>query len=83
MRLFRRRFKTPDGQWQTIKTWSVRVSVRGRVQEVARRMALSIRSVRTLIALGKLPVVRVGSRAIRVAEADLAAFIEARRIAPR
>jgi len=53
------------------------------IQEVARRMALSIRSVRTLIALGKLPVVRVGSRAIRVAEADLAAFIEARRIAPR
>jgi len=35
MRLFRRRFKTPDGQWQTIKTWSVRVSVRGRVQEVS------------------------------------------------
>jgi len=35
VRLFRRRFKTPDGTWQTIKTWSVRVSVRGRVQEVS------------------------------------------------
>ena len=53
------------------------------IQKVTRRMALSIRSVRTLIALGKLPVIRVGARAIRVAEADLAAFIEARRIAPR
>ena len=53
------------------------------IQEVARRLALSIRSVRTLIALGKLPVIRVGARAVRVAESDLAAFIEARRIAPR
>jgi excisionase family DNA binding protein len=53
------------------------------IEEVARRLALSIRSVRTLIALGKLPVIRVGARAIRVAESDLVAFIEARRIAPR
>ena len=53
------------------------------IQEVARRTALSIRSVRTLIALGKLPVVRVGARAVRVAESDLAVFIEARRVAPR
>ena len=51
------------------------------VEEVARRLALSVRSVRTLIALGKLPVVRVSVRAIRVAEADLVAFIEARRTA--
>jgi excisionase family DNA binding protein len=53
------------------------------IQEVARRMALSIRTVRTLVALRKLPVVRVGARAVRVAESDLAAFIEARRVAPR
>jgi excisionase family DNA binding protein len=53
------------------------------IEEVARRLALSIRTVRTLIALGKLPVIRVGARAIRIAESDLAAFIEARRVAPR
>ena len=49
---------------------------------VAERMALSERSVRTLIALGKLPVVRVGARAVRVLETDLEAFIAARRVAP-
>jgi excisionase family DNA binding protein len=46
---------------------------------VAKRLALSVRSVRTLIALGHLPIVRVSSRAIRVSEADLTAFIAARR----
>jgi len=35
MRLFRRRFKDPAGAWQTSKKWSVRISVRGRIQEVS------------------------------------------------
>src|SRR5262249_34079702 len=35
MRLFRRRFKGPDGAWQTIQKWSVRFSVRGRIREVS------------------------------------------------
>jgi excisionase family DNA binding protein len=51
------------------------------VADAARRLALSIRSVRTQIALGKLPVVRVSARAVRVMEADLAAFVAARRVA--
>jgi len=35
MRLFRRRFKDPAGAWQSSKKWSVRFSVRGRIQEVS------------------------------------------------
>lgn len=49
------------------------------VAEVADQLAVSVRTVRTLIALGELAVIRVGARAIRVAESDLAAFIESRR----
>lgn len=52
-----------------------------KIDEVARRLALSVRSVRTLIALGKLPVVRISTRAVRITEPDLAAFIAARRVA--
>ena len=50
------------------------------IPDVARRLALSIRSVRTLIALGKLPVVRVSTRAVRITESDLAAFVAERRV---
>jgi len=49
------------------------------VEAVAKTLGVSVRSVRTLIALGELPVVRVGARAIRIAETDLAAFIQVRR----
>jgi len=49
------------------------------IADVARRLALSVRSVRTLIALGKLPAIRVSTRAVRVAESDLCTFIAARR----
>ena len=53
------------------------------VETVAEVLHLSVRSVRTLIALGELPVVRVGARAIRVLQADLTDFIERRRNAAR
>jgi len=49
------------------------------IPDVAERTALSVRTIRTLIALGKLPVIRVSTRAVRVAESDLCAFIAARR----
>lgn len=46
------------------------------VEEVAERLAFSVRSVRALIAGGRLPIVRVGARAVRVDEADLARYID-------
>jgi excisionase family DNA binding protein len=49
------------------------------VREAAERLTISPRSLRTLIALGKLPVVRVTARRVAIAESDLAAFIAARR----
>jgi excisionase family DNA binding protein len=49
------------------------------VADVALRLALSVRTVRTLVALGKLPIVRVGARAVRIADADLVAFVAERR----
>jgi excisionase family DNA binding protein len=50
-----------------------------RVESVAQLLSLSVRSVRALISLGKLPVVRLSARAIRVEESALLAFIAARR----
>ena len=47
--------------------------------EVAEALALSERSVRSLIAQGALPVVRVGARAVRVHPDDLQRFIQERR----
>ena len=49
------------------------------VARTAQVLALSERSVRTLIAEGDLRVVRVGARAVRVHPEDLAGFIEERR----
>ncbi len=49
------------------------------VREVAERLAVSTATVYALVERGELPHVRV-SNAIRVAPADLAAFIEARRV---
>jgi excisionase family DNA binding protein len=49
------------------------------VKAVAKVLGVSVRSVRTLIALGELPVVRVGAHSIRVSQVDLTEFIERRR----
>ena len=49
------------------------------VARVAQVLALSERSVRSLIAEGSLPVIRVGARAVRVHPEDLAGFIDGRR----
>ncbi len=49
------------------------------VARVAQVLALSERSVRSLIAEGSLPVIRVGARAVRVHPEDLLSFIEGRR----
>jgi excisionase family DNA binding protein len=45
---------------------------------VARRLDVSVRTVRRLIAAGELPVHRIG-RAVRVSADDLARFLAARR----
>ena len=49
------------------------------VARVAQVLALSERSVRSLIAEASLRVVRVGTRAVRVHPEDLADFIKGRR----
>ena len=49
------------------------------IARVAQVLALSERSVRSLIAEGSLPVIRVGARAVRVHPEDLAGFIDGRR----
>jgi excisionase family DNA binding protein len=49
------------------------------VAEAAQALALSERSLRMLISEGALPVVRVGTRAVRIHPADLEHFIEERR----
>ncbi len=52
------------------------------VARVAGVLALSERSVRTLIAQRALPVIRVGARAVRIHPDDLQKFIEERRGTP-
>jgi hypothetical protein len=49
------------------------------LREAAQRLLISLRSLRTLVDLGKIPVVRVTARRPAILEADLAAFITARR----
>lgn len=49
------------------------------LREVAARLTLSPRSVRVLLARGLLPVVQLTTRRKAVAEADLQAWIDARR----
>ena len=53
------------------------------IKEVARRLSLSLRAVRTLLAAGELPYVQISKRRIGVLESDLAAFINARRVPGR
>jgi excisionase family DNA binding protein len=49
------------------------------VGEVAKRLSISVRSVRAAIAGGKLPTIRPTARRVCVSEPDLAAFIEQHR----
>lgn len=49
--------------------------------EAARRLSISLRSVRNLIRDGRLPFVRVTPRRVAIAEVDLRAYVAARRTA--
>ena len=53
------------------------------IAEVASRLTISQRSVRALISCGKLRTVRVTERRVAVDEADLSAYVAARRAEPR
>jgi len=48
-------------------------------REAADRLAVSLRTLRSIIGKGALPVVRVGARGLRVHPEDLDLFIEERR----
>jgi excisionase family DNA binding protein len=48
------------------------------VEQLAERLSASTKTVRRLIASGALPTVRIG-RLVRIAEADLAIFVERHR----
>jgi excisionase family DNA binding protein len=54
-------------------------ATRGRLTlgEVARRLGISPRSLSRLIAAGELPEVPLSARVVRIAPADLAAYIKA------
>lgn len=45
------------------------------VEDVAARLSISTKTVRRLIAAGKLRAIRLGRRALRVSEADLQAYL--------
>ena len=49
------------------------------VAEAARRLSISLRSLRSLIAAERIAVVRVTERRVAISEDDLAAFVEQRR----
>ena len=49
------------------------------VQDVARELDVSVLTVRRAIQRGDLPAVRVGQRQLRVARADLLAYLVDRR----
>jgi excisionase family DNA binding protein len=51
------------------------------VEAAAERMSTSVRFVRRLIAERRIAFVRLG-RHVRIAESDIAAFIESGRVAP-
>ena len=50
--------------------------------EAARRLGVTIRTLRRLIDDGRLPAYRIG-RVIRLQQSDLDAFVDASRIRPR
>jgi excisionase family DNA binding protein len=47
--------------------------------EAAQRLSISLRSLRTLVALGKVSTVRVTARRVAIDENDLAAYVASRR----
>ena len=49
------------------------------VAEAARRLTLSLRTVRKLIQTGEIPVVRLGGRRLAISAEDLAAYVAAQR----
>jgi excisionase family DNA binding protein len=49
------------------------------VGDAARRLTISVRSVRTLIRTGRLRVVRVTARRVAIDESDLAKYVASRR----
>lgn len=51
-------------------------------KEAARRLTVSLRTLDSLIARGQLPAYRIGPKTVRIAEEDLDAYLEARRVAP-
>ncbi|MFH2098944.1 MAG: helix-turn-helix domain-containing protein [Pseudomonadota bacterium] len=51
-----------------------------RVTAVAARLSVTTRHVYNLIADGRLPAIRVSSRATRVSEEDLEQYMEANRL---
>jgi excisionase family DNA binding protein len=52
------------------------------VAEVARRLSISVRSVRGLIQSGALQTIRITPRRVAIDEVDLAAYVAMRRAAP-
>ena len=56
-----------------------RVSILLTAKQAAENLAVSVRSIRTFIAEGSLPVVRLSPRSLRIHPDDLDAFIEKRR----
>jgi excisionase family DNA binding protein len=50
-----------------------------KICEVAEVLGISISHVRRLVSTGALPAHRVGVRALRIGEADIAAFLATRR----
>lgn len=50
-----------------------------RAAEVAERLGLSVKHVRRLMQDGELKATRLGPRAVRVSEPDLAAFVASRQ----
>ena len=62
--------------------WSLPAHTRGygrTFAEVAARLSITRRGVEKWVREGRLPVVRIGTRTPRIAEADLAEFIQQRR----
>lgn len=53
------------------------------LKETARRLSWSVGHTRRLVASRELASVKIGGRAVRIAEADLEAFLERRRRAAR
>ena len=49
------------------------------VEEVAQRMRVNEKTVRTWIASGELPAFPIGKRGYRISESDLHVFVEARK----